>query len=490
MGRIQQIQLRRGTAAAWATANPVLAAGEPGLETDTGVFKLGDGTTTWNNLSFAGRDRDLPAYAPNGLKHKWDAAKSSYNMNGATMHSRRSKQNAAAYNIANLHQGWATDSLGVGYDGATYSYTKSVPARVGQHMARLMGHPYPTLGWHFAVSALNVLGDRWVTNTGSWTTQNMLYNTTTNATATYTTPHQCSGFKIAYSGPSFTYKVDGETTSRVAAASPANTIVVLDVTTLQSGAALTNKVHSIVVTCPTALTIFCGQRCYNPGLNQIHSHAFALGGAKANGGTGENWSITTMSPLGLGGLAQGIISADSLTLDDMGIMIGGNDLFNSESVATTKTGIQNMLGYWSTLNEFLVHEFYINGTDTTAAANLGTEFFNMADEHNIGMLDWADYINGTPSMLTDSQVGADSVHPKLQHQNMIAAWMAEQLVGRAMPVGDVWPGLYSLGGGRWKVVEQSGVWPVRPNVPAGFVDFVGADAPVDHLPGDTVLDLP
>lgn len=38
---------RHGTAAQWTTANPVLAAGEIGQETDTGVVKLGDGTTAW-----------------------------------------------------------------------------------------------------------------------------------------------------------------------------------------------------------------------------------------------------------------------------------------------------------------------------------------------------------------------------------------------------------------------------------------------------------
>ena len=47
------IQLRRGTAAAWAAANTVLAAGEMGTETDTGRFKIGDGTTGWNALPYA-----------------------------------------------------------------------------------------------------------------------------------------------------------------------------------------------------------------------------------------------------------------------------------------------------------------------------------------------------------------------------------------------------------------------------------------------------
>lgn len=46
------IQIRRGTAAQWTTANPVLASGEMGLETDTKEFKFGDGTTTWTALPY------------------------------------------------------------------------------------------------------------------------------------------------------------------------------------------------------------------------------------------------------------------------------------------------------------------------------------------------------------------------------------------------------------------------------------------------------
>jgi hypothetical protein len=50
MPRNELIQARRGTAAAWASANPVLAAGEPGFVTDTGDVKYGDGVTAWNSL--------------------------------------------------------------------------------------------------------------------------------------------------------------------------------------------------------------------------------------------------------------------------------------------------------------------------------------------------------------------------------------------------------------------------------------------------------
>ena len=46
------MQQRRGTAAQWTAANPILAAGEIGFETDTNKFKVGDGTNTWSNLTY------------------------------------------------------------------------------------------------------------------------------------------------------------------------------------------------------------------------------------------------------------------------------------------------------------------------------------------------------------------------------------------------------------------------------------------------------
>ena len=47
-----QIKLRRDTAANWVSINPVLASGEPGLETDTLKIKYGDGSSTWNSLPY------------------------------------------------------------------------------------------------------------------------------------------------------------------------------------------------------------------------------------------------------------------------------------------------------------------------------------------------------------------------------------------------------------------------------------------------------
>lgn len=59
MAVVTQIQVRRGTASSWTSANPTLAAGEWGYETDTGLAKIGDGSTTWTSLGYFGGSNTL-----------------------------------------------------------------------------------------------------------------------------------------------------------------------------------------------------------------------------------------------------------------------------------------------------------------------------------------------------------------------------------------------------------------------------------------------
>ena len=54
MAVVTQIQVRRGTAAQWTSANPTLAAGEWGYETDTNKVKIGNGSTAWTSLGYQG----------------------------------------------------------------------------------------------------------------------------------------------------------------------------------------------------------------------------------------------------------------------------------------------------------------------------------------------------------------------------------------------------------------------------------------------------
>ena len=48
----QIIQIRRGTASQWTSADPTLSIGEFGYETDTGLLKIGDGSTSWASLQY------------------------------------------------------------------------------------------------------------------------------------------------------------------------------------------------------------------------------------------------------------------------------------------------------------------------------------------------------------------------------------------------------------------------------------------------------
>lgn len=57
-----RIQIRRDTSSNWSTTNPTPASGEPCFETDTSKFKIGDGTSTYNNLPYqGGSNYTLPA---------------------------------------------------------------------------------------------------------------------------------------------------------------------------------------------------------------------------------------------------------------------------------------------------------------------------------------------------------------------------------------------------------------------------------------------
>ena len=67
MAVVTQIQVRRGTASQWTSANPTLAAGEWGYETDTGKVKIGNGSTAWTSLSYIGSGTVTSITAGTGL---------------------------------------------------------------------------------------------------------------------------------------------------------------------------------------------------------------------------------------------------------------------------------------------------------------------------------------------------------------------------------------------------------------------------------------
>ena len=53
--KLTRFELRRNLASVWTSTNPILLAGEPGVETDTGQMKVGNGTDRWNSLVYVGK---------------------------------------------------------------------------------------------------------------------------------------------------------------------------------------------------------------------------------------------------------------------------------------------------------------------------------------------------------------------------------------------------------------------------------------------------
>jgi len=47
-----EFRFKRGTKERWEALNPVLGPGEPGVEIDTGFFKIGDGHTPYIELEY------------------------------------------------------------------------------------------------------------------------------------------------------------------------------------------------------------------------------------------------------------------------------------------------------------------------------------------------------------------------------------------------------------------------------------------------------
>jgi len=72
------MQQKRGLASRWTSTNPILLAGEIGVETDTNKMKVGDGVTQWNNLGYMKVDAQSVSYT-----HTQNASLSVWNITHA-----------------------------------------------------------------------------------------------------------------------------------------------------------------------------------------------------------------------------------------------------------------------------------------------------------------------------------------------------------------------------------------------------------------------
>jgi hypothetical protein len=57
-----KIQIRRDTSENWNSLNPTLSLGELGFETNTGKFKIGNGSSAWTALDYFLDSSDIAVY--------------------------------------------------------------------------------------------------------------------------------------------------------------------------------------------------------------------------------------------------------------------------------------------------------------------------------------------------------------------------------------------------------------------------------------------
>jgi hypothetical protein len=119
-----QIQLRNGTAAQWTSANPTLAVGEIGVETDTNRFKVGTGSTAWNSLAYSvgfswkGTWSSVTAYVVNDVVY----------YNGSSY---ISIQNGTNQNPATQTAYWNTVALAGSVSSVAQSFTGGIVSVAG-----------------------------------------------------------------------------------------------------------------------------------------------------------------------------------------------------------------------------------------------------------------------------------------------------------------------------------------------------------------------
>lgn len=130
-----RILLRRGTAAQWASANPILGSGELGVETDTLKFKIGNGTSTWTQLtSYANITPSDLTSAINGLINAAPSALDTLNELAAAINN----DSSFSTTVNNLLTGKVSKSGGDIITAATASTTPLVIRGAASQTADLL----------------------------------------------------------------------------------------------------------------------------------------------------------------------------------------------------------------------------------------------------------------------------------------------------------------------------------------------------------------
>jgi Major tropism determinant N-terminal domain len=134
------IQLRRGTDAEWMDIDPILAAGEPGVDPAIPVLKIGDGVLPWSllpQISGAISDDGVPVWPP------YQVQTNTILVDGAT----GGDHDVLLFDGVATIDGWAEVLVGGGYAGSSAS---SVNVRQGVYASSMVdptGQPWIAFGY-------------------------------------------------------------------------------------------------------------------------------------------------------------------------------------------------------------------------------------------------------------------------------------------------------------------------------------------------------
>ena len=146
------MQQRRGTAAQWTAANPILAAGEIGFETDTSKFKMGNGSSAWSALQYFANAAELAAIvdgAPDLLNTLNElAAAIGDDANFFTNMAESISDNIDLHNVTTNVHGIANTSLLATQDDVADAKTEAIADAATATDAKVLTHANDTSNVH------------------------------------------------------------------------------------------------------------------------------------------------------------------------------------------------------------------------------------------------------------------------------------------------------------------------------------------------------
>lgn len=159
-----KIQLRRDTATNWTTNNPTPASGEPCFETDTGKFKIGDGTTAYNDLAYQGESSAPTNMMTTDIDQTITGKKVFLQPNTSNKGLNVALGSNATNPDINIHIGKSTSS---DFTGGMIRFDSTTPAIVGLQQQNAGGTLKFSSSGHTTSYAK---GDTYIQNSVAWST--------------------------------------------------------------------------------------------------------------------------------------------------------------------------------------------------------------------------------------------------------------------------------------------------------------------------------